>query len=192
MSSSSLTREVEQKAKQTYGTVPNFIRAMNQFTGAPGAAYLAADDALMEGLLAPEEQQAILLTLSRHHDSRYDAIVHARLALDAGLDPTTIDQLLAGELPADERLRALIEATRQTCDDRGWLDAETVQELQNKGVRRGELYEIFALFGLKTFSSYVNHIADPDLDKGLHPTEELLDNVPEKPSTIELRRLVLG
>lgn len=192
MSSSPLAQQVEQKANQTYGTVPNFIREMNEHTGAPGAAYLAADDALVEGLLSPAEQQAILLTLSQHHDSRYDAIVHARLALDAGLAPATIDRLLAGELPTRRRLQALIEATRSTCDDRGWLDAETIQSLQQKGVSRGELYEIFALFGLKTFSSYVNHLVDPALDTGLQPTEQMLDNVPEKPSTIELRRFVLG
>lgn len=192
MSISTLVQDVEQKAKKTYGTIPNFMKEMNQHTGAPGAAYLAADDALMGGLLSPAEQQAVLLSLSQHHDSRYDAIVHARLALNAGLDPSTIDRILADELPNNERLRALILATRRTYDDRGWLDAQTVQQLQQKGIRRGELYEIFALFGLKTFSSYVNHIVDPNLDAGLESTEEKLDNVPEKPSTVELRRLVLG
>lgn len=37
--------------------------------------------------LDPPEQQVVLLTTARYHDSRYDAVVHARMALDAGLPP---------------------------------------------------------------------------------------------------------
>ena len=91
-----------------------------------------------------------------------------------------------------EEERALIEAARQAYDERGWLDPETVHNLEERGVSRGELYEIFALHGMKMFSSFVNHIATPEIDAPLKPTENRLDNVPEKPSTLEMRRLVLG
>jgi alkylhydroperoxidase family enzyme len=165
---------------------------MNRDAAAPSAAYIAADEALMDGLLSPSAQQAVLLALAEHHNSRYDAVAHARLALDAGLAPITVDRLLAGQLPQNERLRALVEATRLTCDERGWLDSEALRRLHERGVSRGELYEIFALHGMKTFSSFVNHIADPDLDAPLAPLEEALDHVPEEPSTMEMRRLVLG
>jgi alkylhydroperoxidase family enzyme len=161
-------------------------------SAAAGAVYVAADEVLMEGLLAPTEQQAVLLALAEHHNSRYDAVVHARLALDAGLAPSAVDRLLAGQLPQDDRLRALVEATRLTCDERGWLDADALERLRERGVSRGELYELFALHGIKTFSSFVNHIADPEIDAPLKPLEEALDHVPEEPSTLEMRRLVLG
>jgi alkylhydroperoxidase family enzyme len=154
--------------------------------------YVAADQALMDGLLSPAEQQAVLLTLSEHYDSRYDAVAHARLGLDAGLSPDTVNRLLSGKLPQDDRLQALVEATRQTYDERGWLDSETVQNLEERGISRGELYEIFALHGMKTFSSFVNHLADPEVDTALKPTERRLANVPDEPSTMEMRRLVLG
>lgn len=189
---SSLTDDVRQTAQEAYGTVPNFLGAVNQHTSAAGAAYVAADEALMEGLLSPPEQQAVLLALSEHHNSRYDAIAHARLALDAGLAPNTVNRLLAGQLPENERLRALIEATRLTCDERGWLDPDALQRLHERGVGRGELYEIFALHGMKTFSGFVNHILDPEIDGPLKPLEDTLDHVPEEPSTMEMRRLVLG
>lgn len=190
--SSPLANDVRQSATRAYGEVPNFLEHMTAYTGAPGAVYVAADEALMDGLLSPAEQQTVLLTASAHHDSRYDAVAHARLALDAGLSPDTIDRLLSEKLPRDDRLRALVEATRQTHDERGWLDAETIQHLEERGVSRGELYEIFALFGMKTFSSFVNHIADPEVDAPLKPTENRLASVPDEPSTIEMRRLVLG
>lgn len=189
---SSLADDVRQSATETYGAVPNFLEEMIAHTGAAGAVYVAADEALVDGLLSPAEQQAVLLAISSHHNSRYDGVVHARLGLDAGLSPETIDRLLAGELPQNPRLRALIEATRQTYDERGWLDAETVEQLNDRGVTRGELYEIFALFGMKTFSSFVNHLSDPEVDDALKPTEEQFDTIPEKPSNLEMRRLVLG
>lgn len=189
---SSLADDVRHSAKEVYGTVPNVIETMTRSMGVPGAVYMAADKALMDGLLSPLEQQAVLLAFAAHYDSRYDGVIHARLALDAGLPPETVERLLAGQLPQHDRLRALIEAARQTYDDRGWLDADTIRNFEERGVSRGELYEIFALHGMKTFSSFVNHIADPDVDDPLKPTEERLDNVPEKPSTLEMRRLFLG
>jgi alkylhydroperoxidase family enzyme len=184
--------DVRQSAKNAYGAVPNIIEAMIEHTSVPGTMYVAADETLMNGLLTPAEQQAVLLVFSEHYDSRYDGIVHARMALDAGLPPGTIDKLLAGQLPQDDRLRVLVEAARQTCDERGWLDTDTVENLKERGVSRGELYEIFALHGMKTFSSFINHIADTEVDEALKSTEKQLDNVPEEPSTMEMRRLVLG
>lgn len=190
--SSSLADDVRRSATRAYGDVPNFLEQMNAHTAAPGAVYVAADQALMDGLLSPAEQQTVLLAISAHFDSRYDAVAHARLGLDAGLSPTTIDRLLSGKLPEDDRLQALVEATRQTYDERGWLDSETVQNLEDRGISRGELYEIFALHGMKTFSSFVNHLADPEIDAALKPTEKRLSTVPDEPSTMEMRRLVLG
>ena len=184
--------DVRESATEAYGAVPNVIDAMIRHTSVPGAVYVAADEALMDGLLTPAEQQTVLLVLAEHYDSRYDGVVHARMGLDAGLPPDTVDRLLAGKLPENDRLRALVEATRQTYDERGWLDSDTVQDLDERGVSRGELYEIFALHGMKTFSSFVNHVADTDVDESLESTEEQLENVPEKPSTLEMRRLVLG
>ena len=188
----SLSDDVRRTAQDAYGGLPNVIQEMMSGSAAPAAAYMAADEALMDGLLTPAEQQAVMLAVSVHHNSRYDAVAHARLALDAGLAPTTVNQLLAGSLPDNERLRALVEATRETYDERGWLKDDFVESLEERGVSRGELYEIFALYGMKTFSSFVNHVADTPLDSALHSTEETLDTVPEEPSTVEMRRLVVG
>lgn len=187
---STLTEDVKQSATAAYGAVPNFLRNMTAHTAAPGAAYIAADQALTDGLLSPTEQQAVILAICTHHDSRYDAVAHARLALDAGLSPDVVERLLSGKLPQDTRLRALIEATRQTYDERGWLAPETIQNLEERGVSRGELYEIFALYGMKTFSSFVNHIAEPEIDPSLTSTEENIDNIPEKPSAKKRDQLV--
>lgn len=190
--SSALAKNVRQNATDTYGTVPNLLEETNQYTGIAGAVYLAADAALMDGNLRPREQQAVLLTMARYHDSRYDAVVHARMALDAGLSPATIDHLLAGEPVADDRLQALVDATLRSCEERGWLDAETLRDLQKRGVSRGDLYEIFAFIGLKTFTGFTDHLSDADVDGPLKAVEDALDDVPDEPDTIERKRLFMG
>jgi alkylhydroperoxidase family enzyme len=189
---SSLADDVRQTATAAYGRVPNLFRETNRYTGVPGAVYVAADAALMDGNLAPAEQQIVLLTMARYHDSRYDAVVHARMALDAGLPPEVIDALLAGEPLPDERAQALVEATLRSCEERGWLDPETLKDLEERGVGRGALYEIFAFIGLKTFTSFTAHLVDPDLDGPLAETEESLDQVPDEPDTIDRQRLFMG
>jgi len=188
----SLADDVRETAEDAYGALPNFFAELNRHSAASGAAYIAADEALQDGLLTPAEQQAVLLVVAAHHNSRYDAVAHARLALDAGLPPQTVNRLLDGDPPADDRLRALVEATQHTYDERGWLDPEFVEDLEARGVSRGELYEIFALYGMKTFSSFVNHIADPAVDDALRPTEDVLDTVPDEPDDASMRRLVIG
>lgn len=190
--SSALANDVRQTATDAYGTVPNLLKETNRYTGIAGAVYLAADAALMDGNLTPPEQQAVLLTMARYHDSRYDAVVHARMALDAGLSPTDVDHLLAGKSVSDDRLQALVEATLRSCEERGWLDAETLRDFQKWGVGRGELYEIFAFIGLKTFTGFTEHLSDPEVDGPLKPVEQSLDHVPDEPDTIERERLFMG
>jgi alkylhydroperoxidase family enzyme len=187
-----LASEVERRARDTYGVVPNLFSALSDYTGMPGAVYMAADEALTGGLLSPVEQQAILLDLARYYGSRYDAVVHARLALDAGLPSEAIDQLLKGELPSADPLRALVEATRASCEQRGWLDAETLGAFQSRGVSRGKLFEIFALIGMKAFTGFTLHITGVEVDDALKPTEAQLSTVPEKPADVRRQRLFIG
>lgn len=190
--SSALVEDVREAATAAYGTVPNLFEETNEYTGVPGAVYIAADAAMMESNLQPVEQQVVLLTMAQYHDSQYDAVIHARMALDAGLDPQVVDRLLAGDPPSRERLQALVEATRRSCEERGWLDPETLRDLQSKGIGRGELYEIFAFIGFKTFTAFASHLADPEVDDRLKIIVQSLEHVPEKPETIERQRLFTG
>jgi AhpD family alkylhydroperoxidase len=129
----------------------------------------------MGGLLAPTEQQAVLLLISMLHNSRYDAVVHTYMALDAGLSPQTVTRLLADEPLQDAHLRALVEATYRTHESPARLGPKMAEQFYEKGGSRGELYEVFAFYGMKRFSSFINHIAEPEIDAPLQDTEEILD-----------------
>lgn len=187
-----LIEDISRHAAGAYGRVPNLIKETNEYTGMPGAVYVAADAALMNGVLTPPEQQVVLLTMARYHDSRYDAVIHARLALDAGVPPETVTRLLAGNRLRDRRLQGLVDATLRSCEERGWLDEDTLRTLKKSGVNRGDLYEIFAFIGLKTFTGFTEHISDPETDGPLKQLEESLPHVPEKPKRIERQRLFMG
>ena len=189
---SPLAEDVNRRAKETYGVVPNLFAAMSDHTGMPGAVYLAADEALSGGVLSPQERQVIQLDLARYHGSRYDAVTHARMALDTGLSPTVIDALLAGNLPSNDPLRALVEATRASVEQRGWLDANTLGEFQSRGVSRGKLFEIFAFIGMKAFTAFTHHISNIEVDDALKSTEAQLSAVPDKPKDVRRQRLFIG
>ncbi len=180
------------EAKQTYGVIPNFFKETNTYTAAPSAVYMIADEALVNGVLSRREQQAVLLELARYHNSRYDAIVHARMALDAGLGYRVVNQLLSDEPVDDARLQALVETTRRSCNQRGWLTPKELRALEKNGVSRGELYEIFAFIGMKKMTSYTHHIADFDVEAPLKPLEAEIETLPEPPDTSRRQRLFMG
>lgn len=186
------TSDGTQTLADAYGVVPNLFKETNEYTEIPGAVYVAADTALVNGNLQPQEQQVVLLTMAQYHDSRYDAVVHARMGVDAGLAPEVIDRLLDEEPLPDDRLQALVDATLQSCEQRGWLDPDALRSFENRGVGRGDLYEIFAFIGLKTFSSFTSHLVDPEIDGPLQSVEESVDHLPEEPDTLERQRLFVG
>jgi alkylhydroperoxidase family enzyme len=180
------------RAKDTYGIVPNLIDELAHHNPAAAVVYLDADQALMEGVLSPAEQQAVCLYLALVNESRYDAVVHSRMCLDVGVSPDDVHALLDGEAPEEPRLAALVEATQRVADERGWVDQEGVEALSAQGVDQGALYEIIALFGVKRFSGIVDHLSGLNTDEALESTEERFDDLPERPETVDVRRFFIG
>mgnify|MGYP006273791287 CR=1 FL=1 len=175
-----------------YGRLPNFFAEVTAHTQMPVVMYMDVDATLADSVLSPREKQVVLLFLSQYHNSRYDAIVHAHMAQRIGLPPATIDALLADEPLDDERYAALVDATRYSCEQRGWLEPAVLRDLQERGVGKGALYEIFALIGMKTFSGFTHHLADVAVDGPLQETEAQMNTIPTPPDTVRRRRLFLG
>ena len=157
--------QVHEKAKQALGFVPNLITEMTDENPAVADAYLTSQGLLEAGgVLSPAEQQAVILAVSSYNDCHYCTKAHAVAGQQAGLDADTVDAINAGGLPADERLRALVRATRRILGKRGWLSDGDEAEFADLGLSRPELYEIVSLVGIKTISNYVNHIAGTEVD----------------------------
>ncbi|PQJ34465.1 hypothetical protein BSZ35_07510 [Salinibacter sp. 10B] len=163
--SASTTQEVQNSAREALGFLPNLIKELSEHNPAAAKLYLATTNLLDEGgSLTTPEQEVVLLTVSRYNDCHYCTSVHGKMAMSVGLDRETVETINSGGLPSDDRLRVLVQATRLMLDKRGWLDDEDLDTLKQKGVDRAELYEINALIGIKTFSNYVNHVAQTEID----------------------------
>ena len=158
--------QVHEKAEQALGFVPNLITEMTSENPAVGDAYLTSQGLLEEGgVLSPAEQQAVILAVSSYNDCHYCTKAHAVAGQQAGLDADTVATINEGGLPADDRLRALVRATRRILGKRGWLSEGDEAEFDDLGLGRPELYEIVTLVGIKTISNYVNHIAQTEVDE---------------------------
>jgi AhpD family alkylhydroperoxidase len=158
--------EVRDMAKDFYGGfVPNQIKVLNEHSPAAARMYIATMDLVEQGELADHEREAVILTISRYNDCHYCTRTHAFLGREAGLSQEAIEAIHRGGLPDDDRLQALVQATRRLLDKRGWLDEDDQSSLQWEGIGKTELYEINTLIGLKIFSNYVNHVAQTEVDE---------------------------
>ena len=160
----SATQAVQDAARDALGFVPNLIEELSEHNPAAAELYLHTTSLIDEGSLEEVEREVVLLTVSRYNDCHYCTSVHGKMAVSAGLSRETVQTINSGGLPSDERLRVLVQATRLLLDKRGWLDDEDLDSLQTKGVDEAELFEINALIGIKTFSNYVNHVAQTEID----------------------------
>jgi uncharacterized peroxidase-related enzyme len=158
------TQEVQEAAREAMGFLPNLIKELSEHNPAAAKLYLATTDLIEEGHLADPEREIVFLAVSRYNDCHYCTSIHGKKAIAAGLPRETVDTVNSGGLPDDDRLRVLVQATRLLLDKRGWLDDEDLDSLQAKGLGRTELFEINAIIGIKTFSNYVNHVAQTEVD----------------------------
>jgi AhpD family alkylhydroperoxidase len=157
--------EVREMAKSYFGgVVPNQIERIIEHSPAAARAYVATMRRAEQGELPDHEREAVIIAVSRYNDCHYCTRTHAYQGREAGLSQATIEAIHRGGLPTDDRLCALVKATRLLLDKRGWLNERDLASLKQKGIGRAELYEINVLIGLKTFSNYVNHVAQTALD----------------------------
>jgi len=154
---------VQEAARDALGFVPNLVRELSEHNPAAAKLYLNTTGLLEQGRLPDAEREVVLLAVSRYNDCHYCTSVHGKMAMSSGLSRETMETINSGGLPSDERLRVLVQATRLMLDKRGWLDEEDLNSLEKKGVTRAELYEISAIIGVKTFSNYVNHVAQTEV-----------------------------
>ena len=163
---SSLSRDhVRELAVEKYGFVPNQVKVLNKHSPAAAKTYITTMNAIEHSVLSAPEREAVILAVSRYNDCHYCTRTHAFLGLNAGMSKEDVKAIHRGGLPEDDRLRALVHATRLVLDKQGWLDDEERASLNEKGIEEVELYEINALIGLKIFSNYVNHVAQTDVDE---------------------------
>lgn len=156
-------QEIRETVREKWGFVPNLV---DQLVTSPETArlYLDGSEIIAGGVLSEEEQNAVKLTVSTANGCDYCRSAHRAIGKQVGTPSEELQRIDRGELPTDERLANLVDATRLVMTERGWLDGKQLEMLEGRGVDRRQLYEIISIVALKTISNYVNHIAHTEVD----------------------------
>lgn len=158
------TRSVFEAIVKKYGFLPNLLKEFGETAPAVLELYLAGSRAMEKSSLNNKERNAVMLAVSAANGCRYCTAVHSTMLQAAGLSLEDIKNINQGAAPRDERLAAIVGATKQILQLRGWLKKPELTELEAKGVNKTLVYEIIALIGLKTITNYVNHINGTEID----------------------------
>ncbi len=146
------------RARRLFGFVPSLLLEMARSPAAANA-YLAAMEALQHGALTEAEQHVVMLAVSAANESRYCMVAHSEFAQAAMVTTPDLDSVTALEAPSDMRLKALTKVTWRVIEKRGWLDDSDMNEFEQIGIERNQIYEIIAFIAVKTISNYIHHIA---------------------------------
>jgi AhpD family alkylhydroperoxidase len=161
MSTKTAKDEALMQVKSAFGFVPNLMAGIVEQNPAVAAAYLGASAGLEGGLLSATEKQVVMLAVSAFNECHYCSAAHRTSAKGTGVAQSELELIDERQLPSEKRLKSLVEATWALMTDRGWLGTGRLETL---GVSRPELYELIAIIGLETISSYINQIQLTEVD----------------------------
>lgn len=151
-------------AKEKLGFVPNLLKTMS-ISPAPVQVYVESALTMGDCTLAGAEQQVVYLATSVYNKCAYCTSAHSVLAEVEGVSRDDISKLRKGETPDDQRLAALASATRLAIEKRGHLDVDDLNELEDAGISRANLYDIVCLSAVKQMTNWISHIENPEIDE---------------------------
>lgn len=160
-------RDLLQTAQQEMGFVPNMYANMAR-SPALLQAYMSGYSAFRnESGFSPQEQETVLLTISRENGCEYCVSAHSMIAArQAGIDADTLQALRDGREVDDTRLAALSAFTRKLVTSRGLARERDVEAFLDAGFTEPQILEIILAIAVKTLSNYSNHMFHTRLDEG--------------------------
>lgn len=157
-------------AKARTGFLPNMYGFMAQHPAILGG-YLASYDAFRtDSGFAPAEQEVVFLTISRTNGCTYCMAAHSMIAdKRSGVPADALAALRAGDPLPDARLNALSVFAQAMVEKRGRVDRTDLDAFLAEGFTQDQVLAIIIAIAAKTFSNYVNHLTDPDVDGVFEP-----------------------
>jgi len=148
--------------EQSAGMKPNILRTMAH---SPAAleAFMSFHQALHDTAIAASLREQIALAVSGANGCDYCAAAHTAAARAQGVDEPETRRNLAGESD-DPTTRAAVQFARTVVQKRGWVDDEDLRAVRDAGYDDQQIVEIIAVVALFLFTTYFNHIAQPEVD----------------------------
>lgn len=156
--------EILSGVEKKFGFIPNLIKV---FASSPATlkAYLTLGELLESSSFSPEEQQIILLTVSRENRCDYCLAAHSMISAKmVNMDEKKLQAIRAGQPVEDDKHRALINFTESIIHERGFVDENTVKKFTAAGYSDQHVLEVILGVAMKTLSNYTNHIAETPID----------------------------
>ncbi len=155
--------EILETTEKAYGFIPNLVAVLAE-SPAGVKGYRTLMDIFDESSLTPTERQIVLLAVSRYNECHYCVAAHTVIA-DMQKVPQDVTNAIRNDLPiADNKLEALRVFTTKVVDKRGWVGKEDIQAFLDSSYTKQQLIEVIMGVSLKTYSNYLNHIAEIPVD----------------------------
>lgn len=147
-----------------YGFTPNLYGV---FAESPVAlsTYLAVLDLLKaHSSLTPQQQQIVMLAVSRTNGCDYCVAAHSTVAGMTGVPGETVCALRSGNEPDSPRDAALVRFANAALEHHGWIPEDEQASFLAAGFTTRDVLDVLTIVALKTLSNYTNHLAGTPLD----------------------------
>lgn len=158
--SKSMLKSVESK----YGFVPNLIEGIARSPHLLNS-YMKLSENFESSSLSSQEQEIVLLTVSRLNECEYCTSVHSMTAEKAGIEWKTIEKIRNREKLSDERHEALRTFTERVVKDVGNVPHDVHTQFKNAGFTKQNALDVMVGVTLKTLTNSTNHLIETPLDE---------------------------
>jgi uncharacterized peroxidase-related enzyme len=147
---------------QTFGTVPNFIKAMGNSPALLGG-FLGLYGGLSKGAIDTATAERIALAMAETNSCQYCLSAHTALAQGAGLSADEIAAARHGT-SSDARAAAAVVFARSVLDNKGQVTAGEIDAVRQAGYNDEQIVEIIGHVGLNTLLNYFGKATRIDID----------------------------
>ncbi len=156
------TKELLEGVKKKAGKIPNILTHM---ATSPAAleGYLNFSGALANTSLSDKLREQIALTVAEINGCDYCAAAHSAVGKMKGLNQDELIDARKGTAP-DSKDAAALEFTRAIVEKKGFVTDGDLEKVRDAGYSDGEIIEIVAVTSLNTYTNYINHVAETELD----------------------------
>ena len=156
------TQEIFDGLKSKVGMVPNlYATAANSHYGL--TALLELGETLKKGNLNNKEVEAVALAVGQANNCQYCLSAHTAIGKMLGFSEEETLDIRRGSV-SDPKLKALTSLAKEITESRGFPSEQALSDFIEAGYTKGALVDVIGLVALNTFTNYLNHIADTEVD----------------------------
>jgi uncharacterized peroxidase-related enzyme len=158
-------RAVLERAQKSRGFISNHFALMANSPGLLETTLTGYERFRKESGFTRAEQEVVFLTISREQGCPYCVAAHSHLADTVSGVPPAVTNAIRDDRPVpDAKLGALSEFTRTLMAKHGWPNQADVEAFLAAGYAERHILEIVLAVGVKTFSTWTNHLFETPLD----------------------------